>query len=315
MSFAAVFPGQGSQSLGMLSALADSYPQVRETFMEASDILGQDLWAIVQNGPIEDLNQTQITQPVMLTAGVAVWRVWDDEGGCRPEMIAGHSLGEYTALVCGGALHFADTVRLVAERGRLMQEAVPQGEGAMAAILGLTGPQIGEICHRITSKKALVEPVNFNTPGQVVIAGHQAAVVLAMGLATDAGAKKVVRLPVSVPSHCALMKPAGDAMRVLLAEVGIKTPAIPVVHNVDAMTHADPGEIREALIAQMDHPVRWVDIIESFADEGTFVVFEFGPGRVLSGLNKRIDRTLKVACIEDPQSLNNALSLCEEFGI
>ncbi|APZ43651.1 ACP S-malonyltransferase [Acidihalobacter ferrooxydans] len=313
MSFAAVFPGQGSQSIGMLSALSDRYPQVRETFQQASDVLSLDLWSLVQNGPIEDLNQTRLTQPVMLTAGMAVWNVWSEEGGCRPEMMAGHSLGEYTALVCAGALRFEDAVRVVAERGRLMQDAVAQGVGAMAAILGLTAQQVADLCAEAAAGE-VVEAVNFNAPGQVVVAGHAGAVARLMALATEAGAKRALPLPVSVPSHCSLMTPAAEALREVLAGVEFSAPRIPVIHNYDVSAHFDPQSIREALVQQINHPVRWVETVEGFADEGIAVVFEFGPGKVLSGLNKRIDRTLKALCVEDTKSTDAALALCEEFG-
>jgi [acyl-carrier-protein] S-malonyltransferase len=313
MSFAAVFPGQGSQSIGMLAQLSDRYSQVRETFQEASDVLGLDLWSLTQNGPVEELNQTRLTQPAMLAAGTAVWRVWEDEGGCRPDVMAGHSLGEYTALVCAGAMRFEDAVRVVAERGRLMQEAVPQGAGAMAAILGLSDEQVGDLCAK-AAQGAVVEAVNFNSPGQVVVAGDTAAVERMMALATDAGAKRALALPVSVPSHCSLMNPAAEAMREVLAGVEFSTPRIAVTHNYDVAAHADPEGIREALVQQINHPVRWVETIEGFADEGIAVVFEFGPGKVLSGLNKRIDRTLKVLCVEDGKSTEAALALCEEYG-
>jgi [acyl-carrier-protein] S-malonyltransferase len=313
MSFAAVFPGQGSQSVGMLAQLSDRYSQVRETFQEASDVLGLDLWSLTQNGPAEELNQTRLTQPVMLTAGAAVWRVWEEEGGCRPDVMAGHSLGEYTALVCAGAMRFEDAVRVVAERGRLMQEAVPQGTGAMAAILGLTDEQVGDLCAK-AAQGEVVEAVNFNAPGQVVVAGNAAAVERLMALATNAGAKRALALPVSVPSHCSLMGPAAEVMREVLAGVEFSAPRIPVTHNYDVAAHPDPAGIREALVQQINHPVRWVETIEGFADEGIAVVFEFGPGKVLSGLNKRIDRTLKVLGVEDGKSTDAALALCEEYG-
>lgn len=313
MSFAAVFPGQGSQAVGMLGALSDRYPQVRETFQAASDVLGLDLWSLAQNGPVEELNQTRLTQPLMLAAGTAVWRAWEEEGGCRPDVMAGHSLGEYTAMVCAGAMRFEDAVRVVAERGHLMQEAVPQGAGAMAAILGLSDEQVAALCAE-AAQGEVVEAVNFNAPGQVVVAGHTAAVERAMNLATDAGAKRALLLPVSVPSHCSLMNSAAEAMREVLAGVEIQTPRIPVMHNFDVTSYKEPQRIREALVQQINHPVRWVETIEGFADEGIAVVFEFGPGKVLSGLNKRIDRTLKVLCIEDGKSTDTALELCEEYG-
>lgn len=313
MSIAAVFPGQGSQSIGMLAVLSDKYSLVRDTFQEASDCLGMDLWALVQNGPEEELGRTAITQPAMLAAGVAVWRVWEEEGGCRPEVMAGHSLGEYTALVCAGALEFADAVRIVAERGRLMQSAVPAGTGSMAAVLGLTDEQVIALCSRAAGNQ-IVEAVNFNAPGQVVVAGHAEAVDRLMALASEAGAKRVISLSVSVPSHCALMKPAAESFAEVLKNTTFNSPRIPIVHNVDATQHAAPAELPELLVRQLYNPVRWVETIEGFADEGIRVVFEFGPGKVLSGLNKRIDRSLKVLCVEDTKTLDAALELCEEYG-
>ncbi|AOU98103.1 [acyl-carrier-protein] S-malonyltransferase [Acidihalobacter yilgarnensis] len=313
MSIAAVFPGQGSQSIGMLAALSDKYPQVRETFQEASDCLGYDLWSLVQNGPEGELGQTAVTQPAMLAAGVAVWRAWEEEGGCRPEVMAGHSLGEYTALVCAGALSFGDAVRVVAERGRLMQSAVPEGEGAMAAILGLTDDQVVALCTKAATGE-IIEAVNFNAPGQVVVAGHAAAVARLMALATDAGAKRVIPLSVSVPSHCALMRPAAESFGTVLRGVTLSAPRVPVIHNADVVSYTDPASIADALVRQLYSPVRWVETIEGFADEGIRIVFEFGPGKVLSGLNKRIDRSLKVICVDDVKTLDAALELCEEYG-
>lgn len=314
MSLAAVFPGQGSQSIGMLADLSDRFSLVRETFQQASDVLGIDLWSLAQHGPREELDQTALTQPIMLAAGVAVWRAWDEEGGCAPVMLAGHSLGEYTALVCAGSIDYEEAVRLVAERGRLMQLAVPSGEGTMAAILGLSDEKVLELCKE-AAQGEVVEAANYNAPGQVVVAGHVAAVERLMNLAREAGAKRVVPLPVSVPSHCSLMTPAADALREVLAKVEIRSPRIPVIHNYDVLQHDDPEEIREALVRQLDHPVRWVETVETLADEGITRVFEFGPGKVLSGLTKRIDRSLKVLCIEDSKSLDAGLNVCEEFGV
>lgn len=313
MSIAAVFPGQGSQSIGMMAALSDKYPQVQETFQEASDCLGYDLWSLVQNGPEEELGQTSITQPVMLAAGVAVWRVWEEEGGCKPEVMAGHSLGEYTALVCAGGIDFVDAVRVVAERGRLMQSAVPAGVGGMAAILGLNDEQVISLCTK-AAEDEILEAVNFNAPGQVVVAGHAHAVERVMALAIDAGAKRAIPLNVSVPSHCALMKPAAELFAKTLASVSFKTPKIPVIQNVDVVAYKEPSAICDALVRQLYSPVRWVETIEGFADEGIRFVFEFGPGKILSGLNKRIDRTLKVICVDDVKTLDAALELCEEYG-
>ncbi|MFW5453562.1 ACP S-malonyltransferase [Thioalkalivibrio sulfidiphilus] len=306
MTFACVFPGQGSQSLGMLSALSDAHPQVRETFQEASDVLGFDLWSLVQNGPEEDLNRTENTQPAMLAAGVAVWRVWQAAGGPAPAVMAGHSLGEYTALVCAGAMGFSDAAGLVAERGRLMQGAVAPGQGAMAAILGLDDAQVIEVCAR-AAEGGVVEAVNFNSPGQVVIAGETAAVDRAVALAAEAGAKRSVKLPVSVPSHCRLMAGAAERLAERLASVAIVSPSIPVIHNVDVSSHSDPAQIRAVLAAQLHRPVRWVESVQKMAADGVTTVLELGPGKVLTGLNKRIDKTLALACVQDPESLAQAL--------
>jgi [acyl-carrier-protein] S-malonyltransferase len=306
MTFACVFPGQGSQSLGMLSALSDAHPQVRDAFQEASDTLGFDLWSLVQDGPEDDLNRTENTQPAMLAAGVAVWRVWQAVGGAAPVMMAGHSLGEYTALVCAGALAFDDAVGLVAERGRLMQGAVAPGEGAMAAILGLDDEQVIDVCAR-AAEGGVVEAVNFNSPGQVVIAGETAAVERAVALASEAGAKRSVKLPVSVPSHCRLMEGAASKLAERLAGITIKTPSIPVIHNVDAAGHSEPDAIRAALAAQLHRPVRWVETVRLMAAEGVTTLVELGPGKVLTGLNKRIEKSLNLACVQDPESLKQAL--------
>lgn len=308
MTFACVFPGQGSQSPGMLSALSDAHPQVRDAFQEASDTLGFDLWSLVQNGPEDDLNRTENTQPAMLAAGVAVWRVWQAAGGAAPTLMAGHSLGEYTALVCAGALAFGDAVGLVAERGRLMQGAVAPGEGAMAAILGLDDGQVIDVCAR-AAEGGVVEAVNFNSPGQVVIAGETAAVDRAVALASEAGARRSVKLPVSVPSHCRLMEGAAARLAERLAGVTVRAPSIPVIHNVDADVHGEPDAIRAALTAQLHRPVRWVDTVRRMAAQGVTTVVELGPGKVLTGLNKRIEKNLNLACVQDPESLQQALGL------
>lgn len=308
MTFACVFPGQGSQSLGMLSALSDAHPQVREAFQEASDALALDLWSLVRNGPEEELNQTENTQPAMLAAGVATWRVWKAAGGMAPMMMAGHSLGEYTALVCAGALDFTDAVRLVAERGRLMQVAVAPGEGAMAAILGLEDARVIEVCEN-AAQGQVVEAVNFNSPGQVVIAGDTAAVDRAVALAAEAGAKRSVKLPVSVPSHCRLMSDAAARLGERLAETPVTPPGITVIHNVDAAPRATADGIRTALTEQLHRPVRWVDTIRTMTGQGVSRVVEMGPGKVLSGLNKRIDKGLASACVQDPETLRQALDL------
>ncbi|MEJ2590887.1 MAG: ACP S-malonyltransferase [Candidatus Thiodiazotropha sp.] len=305
-TFSIVFPGQGSQSVGMLGALAEAYPLVAQTFAEASDALGYDLWALVANGPAEDLNQTARTQPAMLAAGVAVWRLWQAQGGAAPAMMAGHSLGEYSALVCAGAIPFANAVDLVAERGRFMQEAVPEGSGAMAAILGLDDDQVRAVCAD-AAQGEVVEAVNFNSPGQVVIAGNKSAIDRACELAKGAGAKRALPLPVSVPSHCALMKPAAERLSEKLAAIEISAPTIPVLHNVSVETADDAQTIRQLLAAQLYSPVRWVETVQKMAAAGTSMVFEAGPGKVLTGLTKRIDRNLDGVAIFDPDTLNKAL--------
>ncbi|NIP71648.1 MAG: ACP S-malonyltransferase [Gammaproteobacteria bacterium] len=306
MTLGFVFPGQGSQSVGMSGALAESYPVVRQTYEEASEALGYDLWQMAANGPEAELNLTHVTQPAMLAADVAVWRVWEQQGGARPAVMAGHSLGEYAALVCAGALPFAGAAAAVAERGRLMQQSVPAGAGAMAAILGLDDETVGRVC-REAAEGGMVEAVNFNAPGQVVIAGERAAVERATALAKGAGAKRAVALPVSVPSHCALMRPAAEQLAERLANLELRAPALPVLHNCDLSAHADPGQIREALVRQLYSPVRWVETIQAFAARGVETVVECGPGKVLAGLNRRIDRNMKIHAVYDPAGLDQAL--------
>lgn len=312
MTIAAIFPGQGSQSLGMLSELGVEFGEVRETFQAASDILGRDLWQMAQEGPEAALNSTENTQPLMLAAGVAVWRVWQKQGGCQPQATAGHSLGEYSALVAAGVLNFADAVVLVAERARLMQSAVAEGAGAMAAILGLEDAQVVAGCEQ-AAQGDVVEAVNFNSPGQVVIAGSAAAVERAIQVLADMGAKKAVKLPVSVPSHCALMKPAAEQLANKLVEIAFGPAQIPVLHNVDASTRSDADTTRTALEQQLFRPVRWVDTIQGLQDKYKIsAVVEFGPGKVLTGLNRRINRKLGAVCIHDSKTLEQALQLCEE---
>ena len=306
MSLAFVFPGQGSQSVGMLKDLAAEFTEVEATFKQASDALGYDLWDVVQNGPAEKLNQTDVTQPAMLSAGVAVWRIWQAKGGAQPVMMAGHSLGEYTALVCAGALDFSDAVKLVAERGRLMQEAVPAGEGAMAAILGLDDDAVIQVCEDAAEGEVL-SAVNFNSPGQVVIAGQKTAVERALGVAKEKGAKRALLLPVSVPSHCALMKPAAQKLEQILADIELREPAIPVLNNVDVQAQSGAAEIRAALVKQLHSPVRWVETIRKMAADGVDSLIECGPGKVLAGLNKRIERGMTAQAVYDSDSLNSAL--------
>ncbi len=303
-----VFPGQGSQAVGMLSELAQAYPVVTETFATASETLAYDLWQLVQQGPAEELNRTDRTQPAMLAAGVAVWRVWNERQGPVPAVMAGHSLGEYTALVCAGALDFATAVRLVAERGRFMQEAVPAGEGAMAAILGLDDDTVRHLCAAEAGGDVLAA-VNFNSPGQVVIAGHAAAVARAIEAARAAGAKRAVLLPVSVPSHCQLMRPAAERMAALLAATDFRAPRVPVINNVDVVAEEDPQRIREALVRQLYSPVRWVETIQAMRSRGVTTLVECGPGKVLAGLNRRIDRGLNTLPVYDPASLEKALGI------
>lgn len=300
-----VFPGQGSQSVGMMSDLASVTPTVEETFAEAGDALGYDLWDLVSNGPEEALNRTDHTQPAMLAAGVATWRAWRAKGGAEPAVMAGHSLGEYTALVCAGALGFNDAVRLVAQRGRFMQEAVPAGQGAMAAVLGLEDQAVIDAC-ATAAEGDVVSAVNFNAPGQVVIAGGRAAVDRAMEACKAAGAKKVMPLPVSVPSHCALMQPAAERLAEVLGDIPLQAPAIPVLHNVDVQSSSDPEQIRERLVAQLHNPVRWVETIEALVAQGVGEVVECGPGKVLAGLNRRIQRRLPVVALADAKSLEKA---------
>jgi [acyl-carrier-protein] S-malonyltransferase len=305
MTLAFVFPGQGSQSVGMLNALAETYPAVKETFAEASAALGYDLWSIVSAGPEEKLIQTEITQPAMLSAGVAVWRVWQAEKGPQPVVMAGHSLGEYTALTCSGALIFSDAVRLVADRGRFMQEAVPAGQGGMAAIVGLDDNQVLALCAQAAQGEVL-SPVNFNSPGQVVIAGTAAAVARAVEQAKGAGAKLAKQLPVSVPSHCALMHPAAERIRERLKQLKIEAPRIPVLHNAQVKAENNADAIRDALVRQVESPVRWVETIQKMAADGVDKLVECGPGKVLAGLNKRISKETQTLSVYDPETLRQA---------
>ncbi len=306
MKIAFVFPGQGSQSVGMMAGF-DAHPAIRATFDEASEVLGQDLWTLASSGPESDLNQTFNTQPVMLTAGIAVWRGWQAAGGPIPVVVAGHSLGEYTALVATGALTFADALPLVRFRAQAMQEAVPAGVGAMAAIIGLDAAAVAAVCRDAAAGASqVVEPVNFNGPEQIVIAGHKEAVARAIDLATERGAKRAVLLPVSAPFHSSLLKPAAERLAAKLAGVTLNAPSIPVLHNVDASGKRDAGAIRTALAQQAASPVRWVEIIEAFAARGVTHVVECGPGRVLSGLNKRIVRELKSLALTDGADIDAA---------
>ncbi len=306
MKLAFVFPGQGSQSIGMMQGWGER-AEVRATFAEASDALGQDLWALVTDGPADLLNQTVNTQPAMLAADVAVWRVWLAMHGATPALLAGHSLGEYAALVATGALGFVDAIRLVRFRAEAMQEAVPEGVGAMAAILGLDDDAVRAVCADAAAGE-VVEAVNLNSPGQIVIAGNKAAVERAMVLAKEKGAKRALPLPVSVPAHSSLMRPAADKLLTYLQGVAIATPAIPVLHNTDVQSHADADSIRAALAKQLHTPVRWVETVQALKAAGIARVIECGPGKVLAGLNKRIDDSLPAVALVDEASLAAALN-------
>ena len=306
MTFAMVFPGQGSQSVGMMAGYAE-LPEVRATLEEASHILGQDLARLMAEGPAEELNRTVNTQPLMVTAGFAVYRAWKALGGPDPHCVAGHSLGEYTALVVAGSLSFAECLPLVRLRATAMQQAVPEGTGGMAAILGLDDAGVVAACAEAAAGE-VVEAVNFNSPGQVVIAGHAAAVKRAADAAKARGAKRAVMLPVSAPFHSSLMAPAALRLKAALAEVSVKAPSIPVVHNLDAKTRSTPEEVREALVGQADHPVRWSQCITAMADRGVGQVFECGPGKVLAPLSSRIAAGVRGSALNDKASMEAALA-------
>jgi [acyl-carrier-protein] S-malonyltransferase len=297
--FACVFPGQGSQKVGMLAAIAAEEPVVGQTFATASAVLGYDLWELAQSGPQEQQNLTERTQPLILTASVALWRVWTARGGASPALMAGHSLGEFSALVCAGAIGFEDAVALVRNRGAYMQEAVPVGEGAMAAVLGLEDDGVLAACEE-ASQGQVVQAVNLNAPGQVVIAGHAAAVERAIAACKARGAKRALPLPVSAPFHTSLMRPAGERLARDLAAIRVERPAIPVVHNVHALPESDPSRIRELLEQQIHSPVRWVDCVRYMMGQGVSRVVELGPGKVLGGLCKRVGSGLECHASEDP---------------
>jgi len=305
MSYAFVFPGQGSQSIGMLAELAASNPIVEEVFAEASAVLGYDLWDVVQNDSGEKLNQTDITQPAMLAAGIAVYRTLMSKTDVAPAYLAGHSLGEYTALVASGVMTLAQGIELVAERGRLMQFAVPAGQGGMAAVLGMEDDAVVAVCANVDG---VVEAVNFNSPGQVVIAGNKDAVDAAMEAATEAGASRVVALSVSVPSHCSLMKPAADALALKLADMTFGEAMIPVLHNVNVTVSASADDMKQALVKQLYQPVQWVRTVEAMKADGVEKLFELGPGKVLMGLNRRIDRKMGMVAVYDDATLEKALA-------
>ncbi len=300
---AIVFPGQGSQAVGMLAGLGEQYEIVKATFDEASQALGYDLWELVQQGPVEDLNQTHRTQPALLAASVAIWRVWQQLGLEQPAMIAGHSLGEYSALVCAGVIDFKQAIELVQLRGQLMQQAVPAGVGAMYAIIGLDDDSIAKACLE-AAQDEVVSPVNFNSPGQVVIAGNKDAVERAAALCKEAGAKRALPLPVSVPSHCALMKPAADKLAEALENIEFLSPQIKVVNNVDVAVESDPEKIKAALVRQLYSPVRWTEGVQWMHEQGVEKLVELGPGKVLTGLTKRIVKTLTASAVNDVTSFD-----------
>lgn len=309
--FAMLFPGQGSQSVGMLSALAERHDSVRDTFRAAGGVLGTDLWRLVSDGPASELDRTELTQPAILAGAVAVWRVWRELDGPEPVRLAGHSLGEYAALVAAEALDFEQAVALVAERGRRMQGAVEPGRGAMAAVLGLDDDVVAAICREVAEKEVVV-PANFNSPGQIVISGDSAAVERALHECSRAGARKAVSLPVSVPSHSPLMAPAAEAMRQVLADTELASPRIPVIHNCDVAQHEAPDEIREALVTQLTAPVRWSETVRTIVEAGIMTFGECGPGKVLCGLGRRIERSANWVPLEQPDTLEEAVRAWRE---
>lgn len=302
-----VFPGQGSQKIGMLAELAAEFPVVGQTFAEASSVLGYDLWSLVQTGTQDEINLTERTQPLLLTASVAVWRAWQEKNGTRPALMAGHSLGEWSALVCAGVVDFKDAVRLVQQRGKFMQEAVPAGQGAMAAIIGLDDALILDACKK-AEQGEVVAAVNFNSPGQVVIAGTATAVERASALCKEAGAKRALPLPVSAPFHTELMRPAADRLAEQIAATIFSVPEIPVVHNVTAEVEINPEKIKALMIEQIYSPVRWVECVNTMTAKGIAITLECGPGKVLSGLNKRINTDLVTVSVEKPEELLAALT-------
>jgi len=311
LTVAFVFPGQGSQSVGMQESLAAGHPVVRETYAEASDALGFDLFALVQDGPGESLDETINTQPAMLTAGVATWRAWQQAGGDAPAMMAGHSLGEYSALVASGALPFADAVTLVRRRAELMQVAVPSGEGAMAAIIGLDDDAVIEAC-RAASRVGVAEAANFNSPGQVVVAGDKAGIESLIELAQAAGARRAMMLAVSVPAHSSLMRPAGEELAGLIAAASFSDPEITVISAVDGSVYADGDDVRSRLQSQVYSPVRWVNVVKQMTSQGVDSIIECGPGKVLAGLVRRIDRGISTVCIDSADALTAAINGASE---
>ncbi|HEU4532278.1 MAG TPA: ACP S-malonyltransferase [Steroidobacteraceae bacterium] len=311
MSLSFVFPGQGSQSIGMLASLAAAEPVVRQTFADASDVLGYDLWKLCQEGPEADLNSTERTQPAMLAAGVATWRVWRKRGGAAPTVMSGHSLGEFTALVCADSLDFRTAIELVRFRGNAMQAAVPHGKGAMAAVLGLEDPEVEAACAE-AAQGEVVEAVNFNAPLQVVIAGTTAAVDRAIEACKARGAKRTIALPVSVPSHSSLMKPAADRLRERLEQTEVRSPLVPEIYTVDVRKHGHPTGIKAALVQQLFSPVRWAETVRRMIANGATHIVECGPGKVLSGLNRRVERRKEIAvfAIDDSESIDAAVAAC-----
>lgn len=305
--FGFVFPGQGSQSVGMLADIANEYPEIVATYAEASQVLGYDLWELTKSGPAEVLDQTTHTQPALLAGSYAIWKIIQAKKNIQPALMAGHSLGEYTALVCAGAFSFQDAVRLVAARGQYMQEAVPIGQGALAAIVGLDDAAVVSLCDKTVLANEVLTPANFNSPGQVVIAGHAAAIDRAIVLAKEAGARLAKRLTVSAPSHCALMKPAALQLENLLKTISIQPPMLPVLNNVDVQIYQTPEQIRDGLIRQLYMPVRWVETIQHFSQKNIKNIIECGPGKVLTGLNKRIDSEMQLTHTADLISLGHLL--------
>ena len=306
-NLAFVFPGQGSQKIGMLADLGAANPLVEETFQEASDVLGYDAWKLIQEGEQEEINLTERTQPLLLTSSVAIWRLWQQQGGPQPAAMAGHSLGEWSALVCAGVVDFADAVEIVRSRGAFMQQAVPVGVGAMAAIMGMDDQIVIDACSE-AAEGEVVSAVNFNAPGQVVIAGDAAGVARAVEICKKAGAKRAVELPVSAPFHTSLMRPAADNLSELVMEKSFSAPQIPVLHNVHAKTEEDPEKIKSLMLEQIYQPVLWVDCVNALSSRGAEILIECGPGRVLNGLSKRIDRSLTSLATDDVASLENALT-------
>ena len=306
MSFSIIFPGQGSQAVGMMSKLAEQHSLVKELFVEASDVLGVDLWAMTQDGPLEALSQTENTQPALLTAGVAAWRVWQSLGGQNPNMMAGHSLGEYTALVCAGALSFSEGVALVRDRGRYMQQAVPAGQGAMAAIIGLEDQVVIDVCAK-TADGDVLQAVNFNAPGQVVIAGSAAAIERATVTMKEAGAKRALPLPVSIPAHSRLMTPASERLAERIAGMSVSLPTIPVLHNCNVKVAESAEQVAQNLVTQLDSPVRWVETVNAMHTQGVDRFIESGPGKVLGGMVKRIVKGVDVACIDNPDAFESLI--------